>query len=60
MNQTSMHPDLRDQLAEVLKDLVVGQEITKERAQAALAQHNKSHASTADAAKEVSIILFCF
>lgn len=49
MNQTSINQDQRDQLAEVLKDLMVGKTISKERARAALAQHNKANGKMAGA-----------
>ena len=41
MNQTTIPPDQRDILAEVLKDLMKKKPISKERAEAALTQHNK-------------------
>lgn len=52
MTQTTIRPDQRDVLAEVLKDAAVGKSISPERAQAALAQHNKTRESTTDAKQD--------
>ena len=53
MSRGTIEADKRDTVAEVLKDIVVGKTISKERAHAALAYHNKVCESIKDT-KEVN------
>ena len=57
MSQSTIEADKRDTVAEVLKDIVVGKTISKERAHAALAYHNKVCESIKDT-KEVNFRFF--